>query len=49
VLEVVDAAKIILDRFYDRKVRLNDFEVVDPPSAEEVREAYQHWSKLAHS
>ena len=49
VLEVVDAAKIILGRFYDHQVRLNDFEVVDPPSTEEVREAYQHWSKLAHS
>ncbi len=49
VLEVVDAAKVILERFYDRQVSLNDFEVVDPPSAKEVRAAYQHWLRLAHS
>ena len=49
VLEVVDAAKMILERFYDRRTRLNDFEVVDPPSDEEVRAAYLHWSRLARS
>jgi len=49
VLEVVDAARTILERFYDRYVRLNDFEVVDPPSNDEVRSAYKHWSRLAHS
>jgi hypothetical protein len=49
VLEVVDAAKIILERFHDRRVSLNDFEVVSPPSAEEIQSAYEHWSRLAHS
>jgi hypothetical protein len=49
VLEVVDAAKVILERFHDRRTRLNDFEVVDPPSNEEVRSAYEHWSRLARS
>ena len=49
VLEVVDAAKMILERFYDRRVRLNDFEVVDPPSNEEVKEHYAHWVRMARS
>lgn len=49
VLEVVDAARMILERFYDRRMRLNDFEVVDPPSEREVRAAYKHWSRLARS
>ena len=49
VLEVVDAAKLIVERFHDRSVTLNDFEVVDPPSAEEIESAYEHWSRLARS
>jgi len=49
VLEVVDAARMILERFYDRKTGLNEFEVVDPPSEQEVKAAYQHWSRLARS
>ena len=49
ILEVVDTAKIILERFHDRIVGLNDFEVVDPPTSGEVNTAYEHWSKLAHS
>ena len=49
VLEVVDAAKVIVERFHDKNVALNDFEVVDPPSSEEVQNAYEHWSRLAHS
>lgn len=49
VLEVVDAAKMVLERFYDRKTRLNDFEVIDPPSEQEVKAAYQHWLRLARS
>ncbi len=49
VLEVVDAAKLIAERFHDRSVTLNDFEVVDPPSSEEVSGAYEHWSRLARS
>lgn len=49
VLEVVDAAKIVLEKFYERHLSLNDFEVVDPPTDEEVRSAYKHWSRLARS
>jgi hypothetical protein len=49
VLEVVDAAKTVVERFHDRAVTLNNFEVVDPPSTEEIRSAYEHWSRLAHS
>ena len=49
ILEVVDAAKLIIERFHDREVSLNDFEVVDPPSDDEVKSAYTHWSRLAHS
>ena len=49
VLEVVDAARTIIERFHDRAVGLNDFEVVDPPSEDEVKSAYAHWSRLAHS
>lgn len=49
VLEVVDSAKIILERFHDRTVGLNSFEVVSPPDTEEIEEAYRHWSRLAHS
>lgn len=49
VLEVVDAARLIIERFHDRLAGLNDFEVVDPPSEEEIRSAYNHWSRLARS
>lgn len=49
VLEVVDAARLIVERFHDKSVSLNNFEVVDPPSTDEVKSAYAHWSRLAHS
>ncbi len=49
VLEVVDAAKIILEKFHEKHVSLNDFEVIDPPTEEEVKAAYKHWSRLARS
>ena len=49
VLEVVDAAKMILERFHERRARLNDFEVIDPPLEQEVKAAYEHWSRLARS
>ena len=49
ILEVVDAAKLIVERFHDRNVSLNDFEIVDPPSNDEVGSAYEHWLRLARS
>lgn len=49
VLEVVDAAKLIVERFHDLDVGLNNFEIIDPPSHHEVHTAYEHWSRLAHS
>jgi hypothetical protein len=49
VLEVVDAAKVIVERFHEKTVVLNDFEVVDPPSGDEIKNAYEHWSRLARS
>jgi hypothetical protein len=49
ILEVVDAARTILGRFHERRVTLNHFEVVSPPSADEIQSAYEHWSRLAHS
>ncbi len=49
ILEVVDAARTVLERFHDRRLGLNNFEVVSPPEKEEIQSAFEHWSKLAHS
>jgi hypothetical protein len=49
VLEVVDAAKVVLERFHERRLTLNNFEVVSPPGHEEIQAAHEHWLKLAHS
>jgi hypothetical protein len=49
VLEVVDAARTVLERFHERRLTLNGFEVVSPPSHEEIQAAHEHWLKLAHS
>ncbi len=49
VLEVVEAARLIVGRFHERHAQMNDFEIIDPPSAREVKSAYAHWSRLARS
>lgn len=49
VLEVVEAARLIVERFHDCPAGMNDFEIVDPPDSSEINSAYEHWSRLAHS
>ena len=49
VLEVVEAARLIVERFHDRPAGMNDFEIVDPPDVSEINAAYQYWSRLARS
>jgi len=49
VLEVVEAARLIVERFHDRAAGMNDFEIVDPPASAEIKSAYEHWSRLARS